>query len=173
MGDRVQALAEEEAALAIDPRHTAAVSIKAGLLFSSGRQDEGLQVLRAAVERDTANPALRTELADLLTDAGRYGDAEGEYRRVLATRPRDGRALLGLGLVLSATGRAEAASEPLNQAVDADPRNDEARFARAEVSERLGRIVAARSDYDWVATNSDRPDLRRAAAARRDGLKAR
>ncbi len=173
MGDRVQALAEEEAALVIDPRHTAAVSIKAGLLFSSGRQDEGLQVLRAAVERDTANPALRTELADLLTDAGRYGDAEGEYRRVLATRPRDGRALLGLGLVLSATGRAEAASEPLNQAVDADPRNDEARFARAEVSERLGRIVAARSDYDWVATNSDRPDLRRAAAARRDGLKAR
>jgi arylsulfatase A-like enzyme/Tfp pilus assembly protein PilF len=166
LGDRARALAEEDAALAIDARHTAAVSLKAGLLFSSGRRDEGLQVIRTAVERDATNATLRVELADLLTDAGRYADAEGEYRRVLAARPRDSRALLGLGLVLGATGRPDAALEPLTMAVDAAPGHDEPRFARAEVLEQLGRLDAARDDYRWVAEHSPRPDLRRLAASK-------
>ena len=39
----VRALAEEEAALALDPRHSAALSLRAGLLFSAGRKDDGVQ----------------------------------------------------------------------------------------------------------------------------------
>ena len=57
---------------------------------------------------------------------------------MVAARPGDSRALLGLGLVLGATERADAAIDTFNRAVEADPRNDEARFARAEVLERLG-----------------------------------
>jgi arylsulfatase A-like enzyme/thioredoxin-like negative regulator of GroEL len=164
LGDRARALAEEEATLAIDPRHTAALSLKAGLLFSSGRPDEGLDVLRRAAGADPSNTTLRLELADLLTDARRFPEAETEYRRLLAEGSTDVRTLLGLGLALGATGRDEAALGVFTQAVDAEPRHDEARFARAEVLERLGRMDAARSDYEWVAREATRPDLRKVAA---------
>jgi len=166
LGNRARALAEEEAALAIDPRMVPAISLKAGLLFSAGRKDEGIEVLRDAVERDAENPALGVELADLLTDARRYPEAEAEYRRVIAVRHNDSRALLGLGLVLGATDRSADALEPLNQAVEAAPRNSEARFARAEILERLGKVVEAREDYARVAAEAERPDLRRIAATK-------
>jgi tetratricopeptide (TPR) repeat protein len=91
-GDRARALTEEEAALAIDPRHTAALALKAGLIFSSGRRDEGLRGLTAAVDQQPENVTLRVELADLLTDAARFADAEREYSLALAARPRDVRA---------------------------------------------------------------------------------
>ena len=129
-----------------------------------GRKDEGIKVLRDAAERDAENPALGVELADLLTDARRYTEAEAEYRRVIAVRPRDSRALLGLGLVLGATDRSADALEPLNQAVEAAPRNSEARFARAEVLERLGKVAEAKEDYARVAAEAERPDIRRVAA---------
>jgi arylsulfatase A-like enzyme/Tfp pilus assembly protein PilF len=166
MGDRARALAEEEAALAIDPRLHAALALKAGLLFSDGRRDEGLRVLRDAVQREPDDTALRTELADLLTDARQLQDAEGEYRKVLAARPRDTRALLGLGLVLGASGRTAAALEPLTQAVEAEPGNSEARFARAEILESLGRLSEARADFARVAKETDRQDLRQIATRR-------
>jgi tetratricopeptide (TPR) repeat protein len=171
LGDRERALAEEEAALALDPRLYAAISLKAGLIFSSGRKDEGIQVLREAVQRDPSNPLLRVELADLLTDAGRYPEAEAEYRQVVSTRPSDSRALLGLGLILGATDRPAEALEPLNRAVAADARNMEARFARAEVLERLGKTGDARADYARVAAEAERPDLRRMAAVKARRLK--
>jgi choline-sulfatase len=171
LGDRARALAEEEATLAIDPRHTAALALKAGLLFSGGRRDEGLDVLRRAADADPANPTLRIELADLLTDARRFQDAEAEYRRLLAAGSTDARTLLGLGLVLGATGRDEEALAAFNQAVDAEPQHAEARFARAEVLERLGRSAEARDDYARVAREAERPDLRRVAAAKAEALK--
>ena len=71
LGDRARALAEEEATLAIDPRHTAALSLKAGLLFSSGRRDEGLQACATAWRATPRMCRFALELADLLTDAGR------------------------------------------------------------------------------------------------------
>ena len=37
-----------------------------------------------------------------------------------------------------------------DQAVEADPRNSEARFARAEVLEGLGKLQEARADYEKV-----------------------
>jgi choline-sulfatase len=166
LGDRARALAEEEAALAIDPRMAAAISLKAGLLFSAGRRDEGIQVLRDAVQRDSSNPALRVELADLLTDARRYPEAEAEYRKVVAARPQDSRALLGLGLILGATDRPAEGLEALNRAVEADAGNTEVRFARAEILERLGKSSEAREDYARVAAEAERPDLRRIAATK-------
>jgi arylsulfatase A-like enzyme/Tfp pilus assembly protein PilF len=166
LGDRSRALAEEEAALAIDPRMVPAISLKAGLLLSAGKKDEGIRVLSEAVQRDAANTALRLELADLLTDARRYVEAEAEFRRVIAARPRDSRALLGLGLALGAMSRPTDALDALNRAVDADPRNTEARFARAEVLEGLGRTTDARAEYAHVAETTDRPDLRGIAAAK-------
>jgi len=166
LGDRERALAEEEATLAIDPRHTAAISLRAGLLFSTGRRDEGIASLEEAVKQDPSNQALTLELADLLADAKRFDEAEPIYRRVLSARPRDGRALTGLGLLLSATGRLEPALEQLTRALEVEERDDEARFARADAYLSLGRVQEARLDYQRLAERAARPDLRQIASQR-------
>jgi Tfp pilus assembly protein PilF len=74
--------------------------------------------------------------------------------------------------VLAATDRVDAALEPLNRALEADDRNEEARMARAEVFARLGRGAESRADYERLAQTAMRPDLREAAkralATRRD-----
>lgn len=166
LGDRARALAEEEAAVALDPAHTNALALRAGLLFSLGRRDEGITSLEQAVARDPDNTTLIVELADLLADAGRTADAEAGYRRVLARDGSHGRALTGLGVLLATTRRLPQALEYLTRAVDIDARDEEARFARAEVLGALGQGEAARAEYAHLARTATRPDLRDVAAAR-------
>ena len=170
LGDRAGALAEEDAALALDPRHGAAIALRAGLLFSSGRKAEGVQALRDAVTADPADVALRVSLADLLADAGLAAEAEPEYRRVLEAHPTDVPARVGLGLLFARTGRLEPALAELTRALEIDPGHDEARFERAVVHERLGRVAEARAGYQRLRAAGTRPDIRQAAEARLAGL---
>jgi arylsulfatase A-like enzyme/Flp pilus assembly protein TadD len=173
LGDRERALKAEEAALALDPRHTSAVSLRAGLLLSMGRAEEGIASLREAGARDPSNQLLVLELADLLADAQRFREAESEYRRVLASQPANGRALTGLGIVLAAGGQLDAALEPLSRAVEIDARDEEARFARAEVLAALGRGDEARAEFERLARAAVRPDIRAAANKAAAGLRSR
>ena len=163
LGDRARALAEEEAALALDPRHASAIALRAGLLFSMGRADEGIAALREAMRQDPANQTLGLELADLLADAKRFPEAETEYHRVLERRPGDGRALTGLAVVLGATNRLDLALEQLTRALEIDQRNEEARLERSQVYARLGRMNDARADLERLAREGTRPDIREAA----------
>ena len=166
LGDRARALAEEEAALALDSRHGAAIALRAGLLFSSGRRTEAVQALRDAVAANPANHALRVSLADLLADAGLASEAEPEYRRVIEARPNDVGALVGLGLLLARTERFEPALATLTRVLEIDPGQDEARFEKGAVYERLGRVADARAVYERLDAPATRPDIRQAAARR-------
>jgi choline-sulfatase len=170
LGDRARALAEEEAALALDPRHGSAIALRAGLLFSSGKRTEAVQTLRDAAAADPANHALRVSLADLLADAGLAVEAEPEYRRVIEARPNDIGALVGLGLLLARTDRPEPAIAALTRVLEIDPGQDEARFERAVVYERLGRVAEARAGYERLDAPATRPDIRQAAAKRLSAL---
>ena len=175
LGQRDRALAEEEAAIALDPRHANAIALRAGLLFSIGRAAEGIGSLRDAIARDPANDTLVLELADLLADAQQYQAAETEYRRVLAGQPANGRALTGLGMLLAATNRLEAALDPLTRAVQLDARDEEARFARAEVLAGLARSEEARAEFQLLSRTAVRADIREAArrAYRNGGTRPR
>jgi tetratricopeptide (TPR) repeat protein len=166
LGDRAGALAEEEAALALDARHDAALALRAGLLLSSGRRAEAVQSLRDAVTADPLDLSLRVSLADLLADAGLAAEAEPEYRRVLETRPNDVGALVGLGLLLARAERLEPAVAALTRALEIDPGQDEARFERAVLFQRLGRVAEARAGYERLDSATTRPDIRQAAARR-------
>jgi Flp pilus assembly protein TadD len=105
-------------------------------------------------------------LADLLADAGHAVEAEPEYRRVLEARPNDVAALLGLGLLLARTERFDPAVAALTRVLEIDPGQDEARFERAVVYERLGRVAEARAGYERLDDPATRPDVRQAAARR-------
>ena len=56
-----------------------------------------------------------------LAQAGRYAQAEGAFRQVLAVNPRQARALNGLGFVELATGHMEQAARLFQSAIEADP----------------------------------------------------
>ncbi len=170
LGDRARALAEEEATLALDPRHGAAHRPARRPAVLERRRTEAVQALRDAVAADPANHALRVSLADLLADAGLAAEAEPEYRRVLETRPNDVRALVGLGLLLARTDRLEPAIAALTRVLEIDPSQDEARFERAVVYERLGRTAEARAGYERLDAPATRPDIRQAAARRLSAL---
>lgn len=163
LGDRPRALAEEEAAIALDPRHASAIGLRAGLLLSMGRADEGIAALREALRQDTASQTLGLDLADLLADAKRFPEAETEYGRVLERRPDDGRALTGLAVVLAATNRLDLALERLTRALEIDARNEEARLERSQIYARLGRKNDARADLEHLAREGTRRDIREAA----------
>jgi Flp pilus assembly protein TadD len=122
--------------------------------------------LRDAVATDPGNHSLRVSLADLLADAGLAAEAEPEYQRVLESRPNDVAALLGLGLLLARTDRFEPAVAALTRVLEIDPGQDEARFERAVVYERLGRSAEARAGYERLDAPATRPDIRKAAEAR-------
>ncbi len=89
---------------------------------------------------------------------------------MIAARPGDLRARLGLGLLLARTQRLEPALTELTRVLEADPRQDEARFERAVVLERLGRVADARADYETLRAPETRPDIRQAAARRLSAL---
>ncbi|MDD3310771.1 tetratricopeptide repeat protein [Pseudodesulfovibrio sp.] len=55
--------------------------------------------------QDISEAQARLELADLLAGTGRFGEAEGQYRKVLAAQPGNAAARLGLARVLAWTGR--------------------------------------------------------------------
>jgi tetratricopeptide (TPR) repeat protein len=131
-----------------------------------GRADEGIASLREAMRQDPSNHTLGLDLADLLADARRHGEAEVEYRRVLEGRPDEGRALTGLGGVFAATDRLDLALAQLNRALELDDRNEEARLERARVYSRLDRPGEARADFERLAKTAMRPDIRDAARRR-------
>lgn len=162
-GDRARALAEEDAAIALDAGHAAAIALRAGLLFSMGKRDEGVAALAAAVEARPAQATLRIDYADLLADAGRPGDAEAQYRRVLDAHADDVRARAGLGILLAKTGQLAAAITELTRVLDADPRHEEARIERAAAYARVGRAAESRADLERLTGPEVRPDIRRTA----------
>ncbi|MGE0816873.1 MAG: sulfatase-like hydrolase/transferase [Vicinamibacterales bacterium] len=157
------ALAEEEAALALDPRLAPAIALRAGLLFSGGRAGEGLEGLRAAVTAQPDHATLRTDYADLLADAGRPDEAAAEYQRALERRGDDTRALVGLGMLLARQGTLDRALALFTKALDLDPRQEEARIERAAVYSRLGRVRESRADLERLTGPDVRPDIRAAA----------
>ncbi|MEZ5290802.1 MAG: sulfatase-like hydrolase/transferase [Vicinamibacterales bacterium] len=157
------ALAEEEAALALDPRLAPAIALRAGLLFSSGRAGEGLEALRAAVEAQPNHAALRTDYADLLADAGRVDEAAAEYQRALDRRGDDTRALVGLGMLLARQSALDRALALFTKALELDAGQEEARIERAAVYSRLGRARESRADLERLTGPEVRPDIRATA----------
>ena len=83
LGDFDGALAEVEAALAIDPRFAEALTLRGDLLAAAGRIDEGLHDLRAAVNVNPDRPAAHIALGRTLTRVGEPGAAAERFAYAL------------------------------------------------------------------------------------------
>jgi Flp pilus assembly protein TadD len=78
--------------------------------------------LHEAAQQEPGDAEVHEDLADVLAAAGHAADAIREYERVLALRPDQPRAQLGLGMVLLSQGRAAEARLHLEAAANSsDP----------------------------------------------------
>jgi arylsulfatase A-like enzyme/Flp pilus assembly protein TadD len=166
LGDAAGALAEEDAALALDPRHAEALDLRGGLLAARGRTHDAIASLRAAVDIAPDNVAFRVGLARVLLGAGRLAEADAEIRRALALQPENPDALAASASLLVAQGQPDAARIAFERALAHRPGDDDVRLDYAAVLERLDRRAEARAQYERLAHGRDTPDpIRRAAAA--------
>jgi predicted Zn-dependent protease len=98
---------------------------------------------RAALERDPNLDRARLGLAQQLSKAGRFDEAEQEFLAYLKRKPNDAIALLGLGRNAFQQGDIDNARRYFESALKANPREPDALKELSQIDIRLGRFQEA------------------------------
>ena len=106
-----------------------------------------IQNYRAALERDPTLDKARLGLAQELSKARRFDDAEPEFLAYLKRNPRDTSALLGLGRNAFQQGDLEKSRHYFETSLEANPREPETLKELSQIDLRLGE--ASRRVHDW------------------------
>jgi choline-sulfatase len=167
LGDRDRALAEADAALALDPHYAEAHALRGGLMAARGRLEAALGDLRAAVESAPDSAAFRVGYARILLSAGRPADADRELQLALAAHPDDPDARAAAGGLFAERGQFDRARTEYERALAARPSADDVRLDYADVLVRLGRRAEALREYSRLADAPDTPGSIRLEARRR------
>lgn len=120
---------------------------RARALLLSGRPDEALVELKAALDLDPRRHEAELTRGNVLAELGRDAEAEQAYRRVLERRPREHAALNNLGSVLARSGRLEEARDCFARALEHDPLPGPVHLNLGRVLEALGRPAEAGDHY--------------------------
>jgi Flp pilus assembly protein TadD len=157
-----------------DPR--LAVAARKGTVRSSlkvaefGRARQEAVALRALAPDDPEALSLH---ADALWAAGRFDEAEVEYRESAAKNPESARARFGLARSLAATNRLDEALDAALSGVAAAPRDGEIHALVGDIYERLHRFEQAANayrNYINLLPNKDRSEKAAWARAQVDFL---
>ncbi len=111
-----------------------------------------IQNFRAALERDPSLDKARLGLAQQLSKARRFEEAEQEFQAYLKRVPNDAVALLGLGRNAFQQGGIEAARDHFEQALKSNPRQPEALKELSQIDMRLGRYSQAIASLERLIT---------------------
>ncbi len=98
---------------------------------------------QAALERDPTLDKARLGLAEQLSKARRFEEAEHEYLTYLERKPGDASALVGLGRNAFLNGDLDGATRYFEAALQIDPRQPDALKELAQNDMRRGRFVQA------------------------------
>lgn len=99
---------------------------------SAGMAPMELAALRQAAARPDAPPEALLQLAHVELDAGRLGEAQRIYERVLARDPRNAEAITHTGAVAYQEGRLDVALAKVEEALRIDPRYIHALWDRVQ-----------------------------------------
>lgn len=116
---------------------------------------------REAIRVDPGCDEARVGLAEILIDEHKFEEARQLYEAVVARKPDDAAAELGLGLTLAGLGDEDGAIRHLERAAELAPRNVKPRIERARIDQRRGRYEAALAWLDRaVEADPSDPDAR-------------
>jgi tetratricopeptide (TPR) repeat protein len=120
----------KEGAIRVRPRRALRVAALIALVawaaldqtrFIMGSSDSSLSALTRASALNPYDSSVRRRTARLLVEQKRYDEAYAEYQRFLSLHPRDGEALLNLGVLAMTFGRRDEAVARWMEVPDDDP----------------------------------------------------
>ena len=144
-----EAVAAAERALAIDPRHSWALTSRIDFLKYLRRYEDAERAAAEALERRSDDPGIHVAVGRLYHHLDRYQEALDAFERALAIDPRDAGALFWQVTILRDSYRYEDAERAAVEAVERVPRNPQLHVL-----------------HGWVLSDVDRDDEAVAAAER-------
>ena len=168
LGKNVEALANYDRALALQPRHAEALSNRGNTLKALGRLDAALDSFDKALAIQPDYPAALSNRGAVLFEMARYEEALATYDRSLALRPDQVAALYNRGGTLHKLGRFEEAIASYDRALAISPGLAEAHANRGNSLNALHRYSDALASFDRALAL--RPDLVEAITNRGNAL---
>jgi tetratricopeptide (TPR) repeat protein len=128
-------------------------------LGDPGRAQDALASAAAALDRRPHPPAARLAVADALAKSSRWQDAGPYYHAVLAQERGQrsvlsAKAYLGLGYLAERAGRPDEALAAYTNALEIDPRLNDALFNSGNVLLAAGRYSEAAAAYERLIANT-------------------
>lgn len=102
-------------------------------------ESEALKAFEQELLVDPSNANAAYEIGEIQRTSGQFDQAVASFRRALASYPKFGEALVGLGRTLVAANDAKSALLPLQRAVALDPRDEVAFYQLAQAHRALGQ----------------------------------
>jgi tetratricopeptide (TPR) repeat protein len=136
------------------------VALKAQLLISLERYDEGLALYEKAIEYRPDNENMVFGRADLLLRIGRLDDAIDEYRKAIKRWPDSANGLNALGYTLAdRTTQFDEAEKLIRKALAIDPENPAIIDSLGWVLFKLGRHEEGLSELERAYERLDDPEV--------------
>jgi arylsulfatase A-like enzyme/Tfp pilus assembly protein PilF len=120
---------------------------QARTLYAAGRFADIVTLARDEIQAGRDSPEIRFALASALFQLKRDDASAAEYRRVLAARPGDARALAGLALLALRQGKNQDAMTFLEQSKQSDPSNPDVQRNLGVLYDEAGRTRDAIACY--------------------------
>jgi TolB-like protein/Flp pilus assembly protein TadD len=98
-------------AKALAPSDPAVLTQSSELAFAMGQVERAVELGKEAAVLDPVNTRLRMNLGYALTELGRYDEAKAEFQRIIEVSPKAPWGYSGIGLMLTAQGKAAEAVE--------------------------------------------------------------
>lgn len=130
--------------VSVAPRNGPANMDLGSVLINRGQLDEGMALLRKAVEYTPNLYLAHYDLGIGYFQTGHYGDAEASFRRAQAIMPQFADAGFFLGMTYLRAGRLPEAAECMRKAIALRPENVDYRFGLAMALQQMGDMAAAR-----------------------------
>ncbi len=159
-GELEAASVELQAVLQAQPDSTEAMGLLANITAASD-VDAALEIVNGAIERTENNRVLRLLKVQLLQRAGDEAAVEAEYRALIRDYPEEPGFSYQLAQFLSTIGRSDDVRAVLNDLVERDAENQQARLALVQfVAGTEGAEAAVALLKEFIGQNADAHELR-------------
>jgi protein O-mannosyl-transferase len=146
-GDLAAAIANFQAAVAIQPEYASAQNNWGEALLHEGRPEEALPHVREALRLSPGLPEAHVTLAAILSRQGQADAALREYRAALELDPEDADADAGAGAILTDLGRSAEAMADLTEAERRKPDDADIHYNLGRVYGLAGNTPAAIAEF--------------------------